>query len=168
MAILSAADIRRLVEVDSAREREAVKRHNAISEALAKYEGKRITKHFNKPLGAIGMQLSDRYGTLYAVPASQTMWKAEFSHQLAYGSDPVFQAEKFEQLDTCQGRAATSRVLEREEWLKSDAPEKLAAALSAMLSAIEAYSQAPFGPAAHPVHAVVKKALEDSFLWRIS
>lgn len=168
MAALSAAEIRASVAADAARERDAVKRHSAILEVLAKYEGKKITKHMNKALGSIGMQLSERYGMTYVVPANQTMWKTDFSHQLAYDSDPFFRAEKFDQFDACQGKAATIRVLEREEWLKSDAPERLAAALGNMLSAVEAYGNAPFGPASSLAHAVVKKALEESFLWRVN
>lgn len=165
---MDAATIRRLITEDIAREEEAINRHRQIVEVMARHEGKKITKRMDKDLARIGMRLSDRYGMTYVVAASGTAWKTDFSHQISYDTDPFYRREKFEGYDLCQGKAAESRNVERRAWLATSEPEQLAAKLKGVLQAIDDYATAPFGPAAHAVHEVVKKTLEKKFLWRVS
>lgn len=169
-AMMTITSLRAEVREQLRLEQEAVRRHDLVAATLRRNEGKKITRRFNNALSAIGMEIAYRFGSIYAVPANKTMWNAEFSHQIGRETDDqtVYTEAQFEHMDACQGSAARQRIAEREAWLASDAPERVAAQTDALLAQIESFAQAPFGPGRYIAQGVVKKFLELKLLWRVS
>jgi hypothetical protein len=167
---MTATELRKQVQAELETEQAAIKRHDMIAEALKDQEGKKITRRFNNRLSAIGMEIAERFGSIYAVPANRTMWNAQFSHQIGRDVDGgnVYSREQFEHMDACQGSAARERVAERTAWLAGSEPEQVAQRVSALVEEIGKFAAAPFGPGRYIAQGAVKAILEDKHLWRIS
>lgn len=166
---MTSGELRVLVMRQIGMEEAAIARHEKVVKALRRHEGKRITRHFNRDLEKVGAKLGFRYGMIYVDFPNPADRMHDYSHLLAYDSNPVFSLESFENSDACQGRAAQERVAAHRHWLATDSALQLEEGLAAMLAAVEVFSKLPFGPCDSVVQGVVKEAFGRAPLyWRIS
>lgn len=162
---MTADILRQKVRKDFDTEQEGIARHDAVSAALARHEGKKITRRMDRDLEKINAHLTFRYGMIYAVFPKHGTHETH-DHLLAYDSDPVFTQAGFERTDSCHAEPARVRNAERQQWLSTNDAEACAQAVAEFEQAILKLKEVPGGPAAYAVRADLQAKLEHHLGWR--